>query len=322
MDIDNLDDHPDLRDLRLSKKDEREARAEWRRRQRQVVGPSREPSFLRRHRVAVVSIVALAVLLVVSAVLADRNRLSVTEMSPPNTDRPSVDLSRPFAGTPTEGWGDGAAGIVPPAAAPVGTYSAEQVAAAYQRVRQVLITARLNPAVLEEHDHEPYLALLAPSARATATRDLAQPSRVGYALATRIADGFHLLPATPKVMGEMWAEQAPDGALTVHTNYVFAYAFAPSAPDRLNDLMDIVTVDRFEADYTITDERWPETDRGLSPGPVRGYGYSIACDAYQRGELAPSYSGQRQPPDPDDGLDATAAFDLEYPLPTTSSCPG
>jgi hypothetical protein len=74
VNIDDMDDHPDLRELRLSKKDERAARAEWRRTRRQAAGASREPSFLRRHRTAIVSVAVLVLLVLAVIVLADRNR--------------------------------------------------------------------------------------------------------------------------------------------------------------------------------------------------------------------------------------------------------
>jgi hypothetical protein len=316
----DIDEHPDLLDLRLSRKDERAARAEARRRQRR--GAPVRRAFPRRYRTPVVAVAALAVLVGAGALLVDRARPGVTETSPSTTgtavDRtPGVDLSQPFAGTPAAGWADGAAGIVPPAAAPVGAYTAEQVAAAYEQVRQVLVTARLDVAVLEGHDHGRYLALLAPGARASVTADLATPE--GYGLVTRIADGFHLLPVPPKVAGAMWAAEAPDGALTVHTDYLFVYAFAPSDPEEVREPMDVVAVSRFAADYSVTDTRWPEADRGVWPADVTSHTYSAACDAADRGELAPSHS-DRDVPAEDVAVDEARVFDPESPMPTTSNC--
>jgi hypothetical protein len=134
VNIDDLNDHPDLRDLRLSKKDEREARAEGRRRKRQAAS---RPSFLRRHRTAVVSVIVLAVLVVAAAALVDRTRPDVTETVPPSSPpppptNPAVEVSQPVTGTPAAGWADGATGIVSPRATPVGTHTAEQVATAYR----------------------------------------------------------------------------------------------------------------------------------------------------------------------------------------------
>jgi hypothetical protein len=320
----DIDDHPDLRNLQLSKREQRKAQAEARRRQRQAFGMPPEPSFLRKNRTAVVAVVVLAVVVAGGALFMNRARPGVTESSPSTTgtvpeEQLGVDLSQPFLNTPAAGWADGEAGIVPPTAAPVGRYTAEEVAAGYERVRQLLVTARLDRAVIEAHDYTRYLALLAPSAR-TAT-DLSKPSQDGYLLATRIADGFKLLPVPPKVTGNMWAEQASDGSLLVHTNYLFAYAFAPADPDDIQDPMDIVAVDRTAADYTITDDRWAEQDRGLWPGTASGYTYSMACEAYKRGELAPTYSERLVTTEDVDTIDEETVFDPKSPMPTASTCP-
>lgn len=324
----NIDDHPDLRDLRLSKREQRKASAEARRKQRQAFGLPPKPSALRRHRTMIVAISVLAVLAVGGALLlgfVGRLSLGVIETSPTTTNTvmdqdPGVDLSQPFVGTPAAGWADGEAGIAPPAAQQVGTHTAEQVAAGYAQVRQVLIAARLDPTVLESHDYGHYLALLAPGARESVSHDLAGVSPNGYQLATRIADGFHLLPLAPKVTGSMWAEEDVEGALIVHTNYVFAYAFNPNDPSVIRGPMDIVTVDRFDADYRITGDTWAEADRGLWPDRSSSYGYSIACAAYARGELAPSYS-ERLPADGANTPDEKEVFDPKKPMPTASNCP-
>lgn len=50
----------------------------------------------------------------------------------------------PFAGSPADHWANGAAGIIIPAAKPVGPYSAAQVAAAYETTRKLLIAALLD----------------------------------------------------------------------------------------------------------------------------------------------------------------------------------
>ena len=50
----------------------------------------------------------------------------------------------PFANTDAENWADGAAGIVIPAAHPVGGYTAAQVADAYQTTGKLLIAAALD----------------------------------------------------------------------------------------------------------------------------------------------------------------------------------
>jgi hypothetical protein len=68
--------------------------------------------------------------------------------SPPRKIAPHSPLtgasSDPFAGTPADHWGDGAVGIVLPAAGPVGGYTAAQVESAYVMTRKLLAAAFLD----------------------------------------------------------------------------------------------------------------------------------------------------------------------------------
>lgn len=328
----NIEDHPDLQNLRLSKKDEREALAiarareqeELRRRQQALGMPARSPeqSIGQRYRTRLVVIGVLGLIVAGGVLVAQRARPDVIATAPPTTgtvmtQAPAVDLSQPFVNTPAAGWADGAAGIVSPAPAPVGSYSADHVAAAYDRVRQLLVTSRLDAAVLKGHDVARVLSQLAPNAREQ--WDLSHPSTQAYLVATRVADGFDLLPVQPKVTGTMSAAQDPQGALVVHTNFLFAYAFAPADPDKINDPLQIVTLDRFEAEYTITDGRWPSAAQGVWVTKVQSSGYAMACGAYRRGELAPGYSEQVM--GSGESIDRTRAFDPNSPLPTGSTCP-
>jgi hypothetical protein len=84
--------------------------------------------------------------------------------------------------------------------------------------------------------------------------------------------------------------------------------------------MDIVAVDRFEAEYVVYDERWAEPDQGLWPGSVQSNSYSMACAASNRGELAPSYS-ERLADNGEEIADEADMFDPEAPMPTSSNCP-
>lgn len=285
-------------------------------------------SFFQRYRKSVIAIVVIAGLLVaVLVVNAVRSRTSGTasDSPPPATTRTSVDksadldLHQPFVGTPAAGWPDGAAGIVAPQATPVGRYTAEQVAVAYQQVRQVLITARLDRAVIQRHDFEPFLRLFAPEAQEFMRPEFGNPAE-SYAYATRIADGFRLLPVEPKANGEMQAMLGEDGELAIRTNYVFAYAFHTDEPDRLLDAMDIVAVDRFQADYLIFDDEWVEGSQGIWPGDIEGYGYSIACTAYDDGFLAPAYSERELEFDAGEDDDPERYFDPDQPLAIEDNC--
>ena len=86
------------------------------------------------------------------------NADSVPTPLPPETTRPTAapsarepdvpTLKRPFAGSPAEGWADGADAIVLPRATPVGTLSRAQVTFALKETKQLLVTANLDPRTL------------------------------------------------------------------------------------------------------------------------------------------------------------------------------
>ncbi|MFD8421246.1 hypothetical protein [Streptomyces sp. NPDC059466] len=61
-------------------------------------------------------------------------------------DTPTLD--RPFAGSPAERYADGAAGIVVPAAKPVGPLTKEQVAQALRQTKALLVGANIDSATL------------------------------------------------------------------------------------------------------------------------------------------------------------------------------
>lgn len=237
------------------------------------------------------------------------------------TPAPMLDPSRPFAATPSADWADGADGIKPPPAKPVNGFTAEQVAAATAQVREALVASRLDPRMIVEHDPEPYLDMLAPDAR----RQL-EPLFTGgrepqvQSLVSLIAKDHPLLPVEPKVRGEMRVSAGEAGEVVVHTNYVFVYAFEPAGPTRLVDAMNMLVVVRADVDYIMrAGERWTASSQGLWYDEATGYAYSIGCEAYREGYLAPAATeravtanGTRDP---------QTYFDPTSPLPATSGCP-
>lgn len=229
-----------------------------------------------------------------------------------------VDLNQPFVGTPAAGWADGEAGIVAPAAQPIGKHTAGQVADAYAKVRQVVIAARLDRKVIEGRDTERFLDLLAPGTRSDLRPEFADPVKTA-AWVTRIADGFPLLPVPPKVSGQMSATVGEDGSLVVHTDYLVAYAFHTDRPKDLRDVMEIVVVKRSKADYQVIGETWPKSQRGVWLGAHDGFTYSMACGALDKGMLAPWYSEHRVS-GPELSREPEAYFDVTQPLSTEDTC--
>lgn len=230
-----------------------------------------------------------------------------------------VNLAQPFARTPAANLAEGPDGIITPPAAPVGAIPAERVNRATERVREAIAAARLNPGVLNG-DHEPYLSLLAPNARSGVQRVLATgpgPRSANYV--SSLAPGTRLLSTRPtRTGGAMTTRLDANGALVVKADYVVAYAFDPG-DHPVTDPLDMVVLERWQAEYTVLDDRWSPEDQGLWPGPARAFGYSISCPAYARGQLAPVFSNGNAT----GGLPRTDSyFNLAQPLPAADGCGG
>ncbi|CAM4033199.1 hypothetical protein KIPE111705_37325 [Kibdelosporangium persicum] len=281
-------------------------------------------SFLKRYR-AKVATLSVGVAVVAGIVTfnevrgtAEPRTVDVTAAAPPI----QVDFERPFTGTPAADWPDGEAGVVAPPAQAIGPFTAQQVGDAYAKVRQAVITSRLDRGVLEQHDVERYLTLLAKDSQKNMRPVFGNEPNEAHAYATRLAVGHRLLPAEPKVRGRMWAEQGTrPGELVVHTNFVFAYAFQPAEPDKLRDVMDLVAVDRWDVDYSVLTGKYAASSLGIWPVRSQGFTYSMGCEALRAGYLAPAYSERRaDAAAKGQGKDRTAYFDPGTDLPSHSTC--
>jgi hypothetical protein len=321
--------HSDSRDSRDDEWDDRVERAAT----ADVRHMLRSARRHRRERWLVGSIVAVAVALVLVLLFQigffDNLIPGSGTAAPPaaGTGTPSepatlaLDPNHPFVDSPAASWPDGAAGIVPPAATPVNGFTASQVDTATRQVRDVLIASRLDPRIVVNHDAGGFLGALAPDARRQleplfgAGREAEVQSLVSLA-----ALGTRLYPVDPKVAGSMSVRAGGPGELVVHTNYVIVYAFRPDAADKIVDLMDILVVVRADVDYVLrTGDRWTPGSQGWWYGAAGGYAYSIACDAYHKGYLAPAFtehtSVEASP------QERGVYFDPASPLPPASGCP-
>jgi hypothetical protein len=271
----------------------------------------------------VLAVGAVATLLVRSSVLApapvEQDRDGPAAVST-GTKTPMLDLTEPFASTPAAHWADGAAGIVPPPTKDVPGFSASQVAEATRIVREALVASRLDPKLLVDHDPATYLEMFAPDARRQLTplfSDGREPEV--QSLVSLVAAGSRLLPVEAKVSGSMTVRPGDAGELVVHTNYVFAYAFEPTEPTRLVDAMNAIVVVRADVDYVLrSGERWTPGSRGLWYGDTSGFGYSIGCDAYRKGFLAPA-AAERSVTTPA-SREGTQFFDPAAPLQPAGGC--
>jgi hypothetical protein len=295
-----IEDHPDLQDAGWAREAVRQAEREAR--VRRLRSLPRRP----RRRFWVGSAIVVAAVLLAWAVIASESGSPAVQGVRP------VDLDEPFAGTSAAAWADGEAGVVAPEAAPVGSYSAEQVAAAYEQVREAVVAARLDRRVVVDHDLEPFFGLFAPDLRESLRVLFDGRNDVEAALVvTRVDEGARLAEVEPKVRGEMAAEVGREGELAVRTDYTFAYAFAPDRPDEVRGAADVVALARFQVRYSL--RTGGAGVEGLWADSSLGSLQSIGCSSAKRGYLAPAFTEPSLPP----GLD----FDLGAPSSPADGCP-
>jgi hypothetical protein len=239
----------------------------------------------------------------------------------PGNGGPMFDVANPYDSTPAADWADGADGIAAPPAGALGGFTAEQVRTATEQVRDVLVASRLDRRMLIDHDPAGFLAKLAPDAREQLSPLFAAGREPEVqSLVSMVAKGNELLPVEPKVDGEMAVSAGNAGELVVRTNYVFVYAFRPDGPMRLVDAMNTLVVVRADVAYVLrAGDRWTSGSQGLWYGTATGYAYSIGCEAYQRGYLAPAASERAVTANPN--RDPSTYFDATSALPATSGCP-
>ncbi len=299
MDEYRIEDHPDLKDAGWAREAVR--RAEREARVRRLRSLPRRP----RRFWAGLAIAVAAVLLAWAVVESGSGSTAGRGGRP-------VDLDEPFAGTSAASWADGEAGVAVPGAGPVGVYSAEQVEAAYQRVREAVVAARLDRRVVRDHDLEPLFGLFAPDLRES-LRVLFDGRNDGEAalVATRVDRGARLAEVEPKVRGRMVAEVGPEGELAVRTDYTFAYAFQPDRPEAVRGPSDVVALSRFQVRYSVRTGS-PGVE-GLWADASAGSLHSVACSSAKRGYLAPAFTEPSLPA----GLD----FDLSAPSSPADGCP-
>jgi hypothetical protein len=136
-----------------------------------------------------------------------------------------------FDNSPSIGWQNGAEGIVPPPAAPVGNYSAKTVGNAYTALRQMLIAADLDPAVLADGEPTALFQLVdsREGAKQEYEKSVAKPARDNNP--KTYASRFN--PKTTKVLGKivkvhgsMSATLDKNGDLIVAGDYSFVYALS------------------------------------------------------------------------------------------------
>lgn len=211
----------------------------------------------------------------------------------------------PFSGTPANHWGDGAAGIVLPAAKPIGGYTATQVESAYGKTRQLLTAAYLDKNTLLGGKPTAFADLLT-SQEATwflAGLNKTGVDKQGYDLSTRdLVMAFppgdaQLIGNVIKVHGTMQARSATkDGqsVLDVTTDYIFVYPVEP--PRRPTAWMRVVD----QESWTVSFGDWAGGATSFEPwvdetgGGVAGTECGTA-DGYEHPDYPNSPKASAQP---------------------------
>lgn len=185
---------------------------------------------------------------------------AVPPTSPVSAPSVSGPPANPFASTPSDHWADGAAGIVPPQAKPVGQYSTAQVKYAYETTRKLLAAAALDKQTLLGGAPTAFADLLSRPGRTQFTGDL---NKIGLNKGVTTSSREQVVSFAPgttkligsviKVHGTMSAHATTDsyGAriLKVDVNYLIAYPVEP--PRAPGDWMRIVA--HFDGDVEFGD---------------------------------------------------------------------
>jgi hypothetical protein len=177
----------------------------------------------------------------------------------------------PFGGTPADHWADGTAGIVLPAARPIGPFTKAQVAYAYQTTRKLLIASALDKQTLLGGAPTAFADLLTSPQKAWFMAGLNKKGvdKHGAQLSTRtwvmsLAPGSsQLIGSVIKVRGSMHAKavKRSDGTdeLDVFLDYLFVYPIEP--PHQPNDWMRVVD----EVEWTVAFGNWQGVSSSFAP---------------------------------------------------------
>ncbi|RKT17249.1 hypothetical protein BX285_1617 [Streptomyces sp. 1114.5] len=153
--------------------------------------------------------------------------------APPKVDEQQPTVDHPWAGSPAEGWPNGADAFVLPEAQATGVFSAEQVAAQLKSVKDYLIAANLDPKVIGGGRPDAALALLERQDQDGAKTALDHPTKENDPTSwfSRF-DPRDAIPVgdTVKVQGRMTYEGDGDKGVLIHTDFSFVYALRPG-PD-------------------------------------------------------------------------------------------
>lgn len=227
---------------------------------------------------------------------------------PPNPVGPPAD---PFAGTPADHWADGAAGIVLPAAKPIGPYTKSQVQYAYETTRKLLVAGFLDSKTLAGGAPAAFESLLASTQRNWFEQNLNKTGLDSHGVPLSSLSMIMSFPPGStqlvghviKVHGTVSAKAADKGGeeLDVTVDYLFSYPVEP--PHHPEDWTRVVA----EAAWTVAFAHWQGETSTFAPwvNTDDSSGTSgVVCgstDGYQH----PDYQTAAAQPNPSDSPTGT-----------------
>lgn len=206
----------------------------------------------------------------------------------------------PFTGSPADGWADGAAGIVIPAAKAHGPYSAAEVRSAYETTRKLLIAGNLSWPTLRGGAPTAFADLLTKQERTqflaglhTTALDKDGSEKNTRTWVSSFAPGSaQFVTTVVKVNGKMSAGTASDSGtevLRINFNYLFVFAIEP--PGKPAEWTRVVQQQYGSVDFA----RWDDPSGALEPWISTGYSTAGGQCGVRDGYIHPWYP-QGPPP--------------------------
>jgi hypothetical protein len=190
-----------------------------------------------------------------------------------------------FTGTPAAAFASGADAIQQPPAQQQGVFAAPDVAAATLLTKQILVAARLDPAMLQRGDLTGYLAKLAPSLRPMVTSAVQKGNgALGYV--TRLAPTAKLAPEQVRVSGAMTVSVGSEGQLVISADYVWVYPLVRAGKSSSVAGGSLVVLHTVETYEWYQPAKVATADRGLRTGGGELNAYNKDCAQFGLGYLA------------------------------------
>ncbi|WP_283134839.1 hypothetical protein [Rhizohabitans arisaemae] len=207
-------------------------------------------------------------------------------------EEPTIDPAAPFAGSPSEKFGNGADAIVIPKAKAVGRYTAKDVAYAYTLTKKILTAAYLDRVTLLDGKPDTFKKLLDPNQRKNFLRDLdsKDPEKNTRGWVASFSPGTaELVGDVIKVQGKLSAAPGKDEngepELHVKFDYRFVYAVRKPGTDKITRVM---YYDRAKVSF------WRNAPREPLKHWIEGSdeSWSAGVECTDDGFLHPSYPGE------------------------------